>query len=378
MTAHFTGTSGTPDSTTSYYTSTSLSAGMGGQFEVKDGATKKYYSIAGMMVAVNDGTGLQYLLTDHLGSTVAVTNSSGTLTSQQRYLPFGAPRTIPNSPILGTDFTYTGQRKLDDGMGGIMDYKARFYSPYLNRFLQPDTIIPNAANPQAYNRFSYVFNRPINLNDPSGHDPDSPPDPRAYDDCWTYLGTDEFGNDIYGRNAWCQEYEFEEDHQITFISILKSELTLVEVQPGLPILMVSSSSEEEEEEDVSVTGSVSGRTPNSPLPKLPDDALVCRGGQCKAEQFKNGKGVIKNSDGTLSNVSVNSDPRVTLDDLASDVPHKQVGVTTVGEIRLAGGDVIPTPLTNNPYHADVNGLTAMQLEELFTPTVMNPKYIIPK
>ena len=124
------------------------------------------------MVAVNDGTGLQYListssmrrLTNHLGSTVAVTNSSGTLTSQQRYpstssgrrLPFGGTRAIPNSPILGTDFGYTGQRLLDSGMGGIMDYKARFYSPALGRFIQPDNIIPNPWNPQNWNRFSYV------------------------------------------------------------------------------------------------------------------------------------------------------------------------------------------------------------------------------
>lgn len=129
------------------------------------------------MVAVNDGTGLEYListgsmqrLTDHLGSTVAVTNHSGTLTSQQRYLPFGAPRTIPNSPILGTDFTYTGQRKLDDGMGGVMDYKARFYSAYLNHFTQPDIIIPDQFNPQSWNRFGYVQNNPIRFNDPTGH-----------------------------------------------------------------------------------------------------------------------------------------------------------------------------------------------------------------
>lgn len=169
-TVHFTGASGTPDSTTSYY--------MGGQFEVKDGATKKYYSIAGMIVAVNDGSALQYLLTDHLGSTVAVTNSSGTLTSQQRYpstssgrrLPFGGTRAIPNSPILGTDFGYTGQRLLDSGMGGIMDYKARFYSVGLGRFIQPDSIIPRPANPQSWNRYSYVLNRPINFNDPTGHD----------------------------------------------------------------------------------------------------------------------------------------------------------------------------------------------------------------
>ncbi|WKZ49069.1 MAG: RHS repeat-associated core domain-containing protein [Anaerolineales bacterium] len=160
-TAHFTGTSGTPDSITSYF--------MGGQYEVKDGATKKYYSIAGMTVAMQDASGLQYLLTDHLDSTVAVTDSTGTLTSQQRYLPFGGVRSIPNSPILSTDFGYTGQRLLDAGMGGIMDYKARFYSPALGRFLQPDSIIPDQSNPQSWNRFAYVLNNPIRYTDPTGH-----------------------------------------------------------------------------------------------------------------------------------------------------------------------------------------------------------------
>jgi RHS repeat-associated protein len=100
---------------------------------------------------------------------VAVTNSSGTLTSQQRYLPFGGTRAIPNSPILGTDFGYTGQRLLDSGMGGIMDYKARFYSVGLGRFIQPDNIIPYPVNPQSWNRFSYVINNPIRFSDPTGH-----------------------------------------------------------------------------------------------------------------------------------------------------------------------------------------------------------------
>ncbi|MEW6085789.1 MAG: RHS repeat-associated core domain-containing protein [Chloroflexota bacterium] len=84
---------------------------------------------------------------------------------------FGAARTIPNSPILGTDFTYTGQRLLDSGMGGIMDYRARFYSPALMRFLQPDTIIPSILNPQSWNRYSYALNSPIRYSDPTGHLP---------------------------------------------------------------------------------------------------------------------------------------------------------------------------------------------------------------
>lgn len=52
-----------------------------------------------------------------------------------------------------------------------MDYKARFYSPYINRFLQPDSIIPNPANPQSWNRYSYTFNNPIRYVDPDGHIP---------------------------------------------------------------------------------------------------------------------------------------------------------------------------------------------------------------
>ncbi len=118
---------------------------------------------------MRDDSGLQYLLTDHLGSVVAVTNANGTLTSQQRYLPFGEVRQLPNYPTtqLTTDFGFTGQRDL--GGTGLMDYRARFYSQSLGRFIQPDTIIPNPSSPQSWNRYSYVGNNPIMYSDPTGH-----------------------------------------------------------------------------------------------------------------------------------------------------------------------------------------------------------------
>jgi hypothetical protein len=50
-----------------------------------------------------------------------------------------------------------------------MDYKARMYDSTLGRFIQPDTIIPNPADPQSWNRFSYTSNNPVRYTDPTGH-----------------------------------------------------------------------------------------------------------------------------------------------------------------------------------------------------------------
>jgi hypothetical protein len=52
-------------------------------------------------------------------------------------------------------------------------------------------------------------------------------------------------------------------------------------------------------------------------------------------------------------------------------PHGQIGVTTVGEVRKAGGDVIRT--SGRGYHATLTGLTSEQISNLLTPTIPKPK-----
>ena len=48
---------------------------------------------------------------------------------------------------------------------------ARYYLPHLGRFASPDTLVPDPANPQAFNRYSYTLNNPLRYTDPDGHRP---------------------------------------------------------------------------------------------------------------------------------------------------------------------------------------------------------------
>ena len=77
------------------------------------------------------------------------------------------------SGTLPTDRQYTGQRR--DLYINLYQMGARWYDPYLGRWISPDTIIPDLANPQSLNRYSYVRNRPLNRIDPSGHQDTPPP-----------------------------------------------------------------------------------------------------------------------------------------------------------------------------------------------------------
>ena len=93
-----------------------------------------------------------------------MTGSDGAqIGATMKYLPFGVCR---NSPDLPTDKLFTGQR-LD--ATGLYYYNARYYDLEIGRFISPDTIIPNPADPQSFNRYSYCLNNPLKYVDPSGN-----------------------------------------------------------------------------------------------------------------------------------------------------------------------------------------------------------------
>jgi hypothetical protein len=102
--------------------------------------------------------------------------------------------------------------------------------------------------------------------------------------------------------------------------------------------------------------------------RISDEALVVRGGRNRAEDIERGMGIHPSG---ITGVSVESAADSTVADLAKLIPHGQVGVTTVGAVREAGGDVIRTT-GRSPYHATLTGLTPEQANRLLTPTMINP------
>jgi RHS repeat-associated protein len=120
-----------------------------------------------------------FIHADHLGSTSLTTDITGTVVAETRYLPYGEERWTSGGAV--SDYTFTGQRA-ERGFG-LMDYNARYYDPGLGRFVSADTVVPQAGNPQALNRYAYVLNNPLRHTDPSGNwvcedvDCESPRDP---------------------------------------------------------------------------------------------------------------------------------------------------------------------------------------------------------
>jgi hypothetical protein len=104
--------------------------------------------------------------------------------------------------------------------------------------------------------------------------------------------------------------------------------------------------------------------------KIPDDYVIARGGVVTGDQIRNGSGVTVDDQGKVSEVSVNKGKTVEEATRPAGnkgyegIPHNQVGVTTAGKIRAAGGRVQPDE-GRNPNHALVSGLPPDELADLF-------------
>ena len=101
----------------------------------------------------------RYYQTDALGSVIALTDEAGAIKTQYVYDSFGSV-TI-SGEISDNPFQYTGR---ENDRTGLYYYRARYYSPGLQRFISEDPIGLEGG----INLYSYVGANPINAADPNG------------------------------------------------------------------------------------------------------------------------------------------------------------------------------------------------------------------
>jgi RHS repeat-associated protein len=127
-------------------------------------------------------TDIQYIHHDHLGSTQTITNSTGKVLQSLAFDPFGKTRQSnwddavtsssknpdwANIALNHTSTGFTGHEMLADfdliHMGG------RLYDPIAGRMMSADPFIQAPHFGQSYNRYSYVWNNPLSMTDPTGY-----------------------------------------------------------------------------------------------------------------------------------------------------------------------------------------------------------------
>ena len=108
-----------------------------------------------------ESEGTQSVLADGLGSTVALLDNAGAALTDYTYEPFG--KTSTSGAGSSNSSQYTGR---ENDHTGLYYYRARYYSPTLQRFISEDPIDFDGGDTNLY---AYVSNNPCNFTDPTGN-----------------------------------------------------------------------------------------------------------------------------------------------------------------------------------------------------------------
>ena len=140
-------------------------------------------------------------LTDFLGSTVALTDSTGTVRTSYAYDPYGV--TTQTGAANTSAYQYTDRE--NDGATGLYYYRARYYNPAFGRFVSEDPI----GLAGGVNLYAYAGEDPLGVIDPSGTEnkPQSGHNYRESDEVCRRQLTNAEGADLLSRYAVPNTYE---------------------------------------------------------------------------------------------------------------------------------------------------------------------------
>ena len=340
-----------------------------------------YLYFAGRRFARRSSSGsIIYYAADQVGTTRVIRDSSGTLCFDSDYYPFGGEINFVNS--CPQNYKFSGKER--DTETQLDYFGARYYSSSYGRFLNPDLVQLNAArlsNPQSINLYAYALNNPLSFVDPDGKNAldvlmgigtglvnfavDTGSGLKAAvqhpsviitgtidtlktagQAYFTSEGRSQLSGQWRSLSTQDKAAVITEALSIGTVTVLGPKYipkAITRVSSALKATLTASEA----------AGEVAGASSTS---QLSNSALVVRGGISTADRIAAGAESIDSS-GAVQGLSVQSADGASLEELAGYVPHKQIGVTTVGEVRALGGDVVPTPRTGYPLHCDLCGLT---------------------
>ncbi len=118
--------------------------------------------ICGLQYEANAANQTKTYHFEQVGSTIARTDDAGKVIGRSSYSAYGL--TTFTEGDMATPFRYNGQAGVITEKNGLLHMRARYYSPYLMRFLNADPIGFSGGS----NWFAYADGNPISLSDPFG------------------------------------------------------------------------------------------------------------------------------------------------------------------------------------------------------------------
>jgi RHS repeat-associated protein len=132
---------------------------------ITGGVTNYYIYGAGLLYEIDETpttTNTAFYHYDCRGSTVTLTDGSGNPTDTIEYSSYGT--TTYRAGTTDTPFLYNGQFGVQTDPNGLLFMRARYYNPYISRFLNPDP----SGFAGGLNFYVFANGNPVSETDPFG------------------------------------------------------------------------------------------------------------------------------------------------------------------------------------------------------------------
>jgi RHS repeat-associated protein len=132
---------------------------------IKNGVTNYYVYGPGLLYQVTETATTTNTLTyhyDYRGSTIALTDGNGNVTDRIEYSAYGL--TTYRAGMNDTPFLFNGRFGVQTDPNGLLYMRARYYNPYLCRFLSQDP----SGFAGGLNWFAFAGGNPVSYLDPFG------------------------------------------------------------------------------------------------------------------------------------------------------------------------------------------------------------------